>query len=58
MADIEDLLPEGPDYYDPEGCDHIGIVSISETECQCMDCLRVWPKEPGFKSDWPQHDRG
>jgi hypothetical protein len=39
-------------------CAHIGIVSISETECQCMDCLRTWPKEPGFKSDWPQHDRG
>jgi hypothetical protein len=39
-------------------CDHIAIVSISPTECQCMDCLRIWPKEPGFKSDWPQFDRG
>lgn len=38
-------------------CPHIAIVSISETECQCMDCLRKWPKEPGFKSDWPQFDR-
>jgi len=45
---------------DPEGfvCDHIGIVSISEMERQCMDCLRIWPKEPGFKSDWPNMDRG
>jgi hypothetical protein len=24
-------------------CDHIVIVSINETECQCIDCLRVWP---------------
>jgi hypothetical protein len=39
-------------------CDHIAVVSISETECQCMDCLRKWPKEDGFKSDWPSHDRG
>jgi hypothetical protein len=39
-------------------CDHIAIVSISEKECQCMDCLRIWEKEPNFKSDWPQHDRG
>jgi hypothetical protein len=35
-------------------CYHIGIVSISETECQCMDCLRIWPKEKDFKSDWPR----
>ena len=41
-----------------EDCCHIGIVSISATECQCMDCLRVWPKEEGFKSDWPEYDRG
>lgn len=39
-------------------CYHIAIVSISEKECQCMDCLRIWEKEPNFKSDWPQHDRG
>jgi len=39
-------------------CLHIGIVSISETECQCMDCLRVWLKKPDFKSDWPEQDRG
>lgn len=39
-------------------CDHIAIVSISPTECQCMDCLRIWPKEAGFVSDWPQSDRG
>jgi len=39
-------------------CDHIGIVSISDADCQCMDCLRVWPKSPDFKSDWPSQDRG
>lgn len=39
-------------------CSHIAIVSISKTECQCMDCLRVWPKEQDFKSDWPEYDRG
>ena len=39
-------------------CDHIGIVSISEKECQCMDCLRIWDKGPDFKSDWPNQDRG
>jgi hypothetical protein len=41
-----------------ESCAHIAIVSISDTETQCMDCLRTWPKEPGFRSDWPQYDRG
>ncbi len=41
-----------------ENCAHIAIVSISSTETQCMDCLRIWPKEPGFKSDWPEYDRG
>jgi hypothetical protein len=41
-----------------EPCYHIAIVSLSETETQCMDCLRIWPKEPGFVSDYPQHDRG
>lgn len=39
-------------------CYHIGIVSISDTKCQCMDCLRIWPKQRGFVSDWPEHDRG
>lgn len=37
-------------------CDHIAIVNLNATECQCMDCLRIWPKEPGFKSDWPEWD--
>jgi len=41
-----------------ENCPHVGIVSISSVECQCMDCLRKWPKWPGFKSDWPEYDRG
>ena len=41
-----------------ENCSHIAIVSISPTETQCMDCLRIWPKEVGFVSDFPQHDRG
>jgi len=41
-----------------DDCDHIAIVSISETECGCMDCMRVWDKKPGFQSDWPQFDRG
>ncbi len=51
---------DNDDFYSDhlENCPHIGIVSISETECQCMDCLRVWPKEPNFKSDWPEFDRG
>lgn len=39
-------------------CSHIAIVSISETECQCMDCLRKWLKDENFKSDWPNEDRG
>lgn len=41
-----------------EHCGHIAIVSISETECQCIDCLRMWPKRADFKSDWPSLDRG
>ena len=41
-----------------ESCGHIAIVSISDTETQCMDCLRTWNKEPGFKSDFPEYDRG
>lgn len=44
--------------YDEFRCDHIALVSISEAECQCVDCLRTWPKGPGFKSDWPSQDRG
>lgn len=39
-------------------CDHIGIVSISKTKCQCMDCLQIWEKRENFKSDWPEQDRG
>lgn len=42
---------QGPEY------SHITVVSISQTECQCMDCLRKWPKEKNFKSNWPQYDR-
>ncbi len=41
-----------------EHCGHIAIVSISDDETQCMDCLRTWPKEDGFVSDFPQSDRG
>ena len=41
-----------------EPCDHIAVVSIGPTQTQCMDCLRIWPKTPNFKSDWPQYDRG
>lgn len=54
--DIEDTLSEGQEFY--YDCGHIAIVSISETKCQCMDCLMVWDKEPGFQSDYPQYDRG
>ena len=36
--------------------DHSAIVSYNDTEVQCMDCLRKWPKLSGFKSDWPQYD--
>lgn len=39
-------------------CWHIAIVSVSPTECQCVDCLRIWPKRPDFKSDFPSMDRG
>jgi hypothetical protein len=39
-------------------CAHIAVVSYSATECQCMDCLRIWPKREGFVSDWPDADRG
>lgn len=46
---------DGDDYDYGKECGHIGIVSISATECQCMDCLRVWPKGPEFKSDRPQY---
>ena len=45
-------------YGEFQDCSHIAIVSISDTETQCMDCLRKWPKKPGFKSDFTQHDRG
>lgn len=41
-----------------DNCSHIAIVSISDTECQCMDCLRIWKKEHDFKSDWLRYDRG
>lgn len=41
-----------------DDCDHIAIVSISDTECQCMDCLIKWNKEKNFKSDYPEYDRG
>jgi hypothetical protein len=41
-----------------EECWHIALVSINETECQCMDCLRKWPKEKNFISDWPLMYRG
>lgn len=41
-----------------EQCGHIAIVSISDTETQCMDCQMTWPKEDGFVSDFPQSDRG
>lgn len=40
-----------------EPCYHIAIVSVSESECQCMDCLRRWAKDPDFKSDFPEMDR-
>lgn len=53
---IDDMPHIGWDH--PHECWHTSIVSISETECQCMDCLSIWPKEPDFKSDWPQFDRG
>lgn len=46
------------DDWSSEECSHIAIVSISETECQCMDCLRKWTKEKNSKSDWPQYDQG
>ena len=46
------------DYGYDHMCDHIAIVSLSETECQCVDCLRIWPKGEKFISDWPQYDRG
>ncbi len=52
----EDVCEADEDIEPP--CSHIAIVSISDTECQCMDCLRVWPKQEGFKSDWPMADRG
>jgi hypothetical protein len=47
---------DGPDFYFQ--CDHIALVSVSKTECQCMHCLRVWIKQPDFKSDWPNLDKG
>lgn len=47
-----------PDPFEEQSCSHIAIVSISDDECQCMDCLRTWPKEPGFVSDFPEYDRG
>lgn len=55
----KDIICDEPDF-DPyeEPCDHIAIVSISQTETQCIDCLRKWPKEPEFKSDFPEYDRG
>lgn len=46
------------DYSEYRGCWHTAVVSISPTECQCMDCLHIWPKRPDFKSDFPLMDRG
>ncbi len=55
-------------FYDYEGgaeyhnsffiCDHVAIVSLTATECQCMDCLTTWPKGENFVSDYPEMDRG
>lgn len=52
--DADDDYDSGYD----EPCGHIAIVSVSETDCQCMDCLLTWPKRPDFKSDFPEYDRG
>lgn len=59
MTATPEYLDDGDDF-DPvhNVCDHIGIVSISEKQCQCMDCLTIWDKGPNFKSDWPDQDRG
>lgn len=44
--------------YEDDTCYHIALVSISDTECQCMDCLTIYDKDLDFKSDWPNADRG
>jgi hypothetical protein len=41
-------------YGELDDCSHIAIVSISETECQCMDCLRRWPKADASVEDDPE----
>lgn len=46
------------DEYFLEDCWHTIIVSISETECQCTSCLRIWEKGLGFISDNPLQDQG
>lgn len=45
-------------YGEEEECMHTLQVSISETECQCTGCLRIWKKPEGFVSDIPWQDRG
>jgi len=60
-AEQEQFMEETMQIHDelfPTICNHIAIVSINDTDCQCMDCLCIWIKEPGFLSDYPQHDRG
>lgn len=53
MWDAE-MIREGYEAF----CGHIAVISISKTKCQCMDCLKTWDKHKGFKSDFPQYDRG
>lgn len=48
---------EEDDFFEEE-CMHTLQVSISETECQCTGCLRIWKKPEGFVSDIPWQDRG
>jgi len=58
MTTIENDNDNSFETWTEEDCAHIAIVSISQEECQCMDCLRIWTKSSDFKSDWPQYDRG
>lgn len=58
IGDEDNILDTIDDSWFQSNCGHIAIVSISPTECQCMDCLRIWPKRSDFKSDWPQCDQG
>ena len=50
MSQFDDFEDDYDYVWSASDCSHIGIVSISATECQCMDCLAIWPKGAAVSS--------